>query len=114
MIHFFFWGILIVIAAFAIRMFHPEDHSALIAVLVNTEAFHVGAHLFLYGMLAWLGMRRWRAGRVLVLVMGIAGLQELTQTAGSRAWGKAEFFDLSVDLIAAGTVVLVETVRRRK
>ena len=99
------WGLAIVLGAAFIRFGRPQDHSPLLALAIDSEAFHVAAHLALYGTLAWLCSRR--SGRPLAwlgLVLAIGAVQELTQVGGLRSPGPPELFDLAVDALAASLV----------
>jgi hypothetical protein len=81
----------------------------LLRMLERSELVHVAAHLFLYGGLTalarWSGMSTARAG-ALALAVGVA--QEGLQIAmARRGFGSPEVFDLFVDAIGIGAVLLL-------
>lgn len=112
MTRFFLWGGSIAVFAFGIRVGRPQDHFAVVAALVNSEVFHVVAHSFLYGVLAWLGTRRLARAPAFGLVVGMGLVQELAQVLGRRPFGAPELYDLGVDAVAAAVVVAVAGGRR--
>ncbi len=105
------WGLSITAGALWIRVCRPQDSSPVLAALVASEPFHIAAHAFLYGTLAWLCARRVPLPWVVPIVLALGGLQELAQVLGSRPMGSRELYDLGVDAVAAACVV--EVVRRR-
>ena len=107
------WGPAIAVFAAMLRFGRPERYSTCVAALMGSEPFHVGAHAFLYGVLAWLVARRF-GDRIAVTVGAVilfGFVQELAQVVGARTFGGPELFDLAVDATAALAVVVA---RRRQ
>ena len=100
------WSVAVIAGAIVLKVLHPERWLPLIGVLGREEAVHVVAHVFLYGTLAaashGLSRHRW----VPLVVVGVVGLlQEAAQTLlVGKSFGRAEVFDLAVDLVAAAMV----------
>jgi hypothetical protein len=108
------WSVALVVCAWLLR----ADLLPLptpIAILAAAEATHVVAHLVLYGVLAALANEllprpAWAAP---ALTLGVAFLQELAQVVPfGRGLDHESFYDLFVDGLAVGAVLLI--LRRRQ
>jgi hypothetical protein len=86
------------------------------ARLTRSEAVHIPAHLALYGVLAWVGLRAGLGPRGAALAaMAIACVQELAQDVGfGRAPGWPELFDLGVDAVAVAATIALATRQRAR
>ena len=100
---------LLIGGAIVLKLFNPQIDPPALRTFVQTEYFHVPAHLLLYGALAAacygvVGRRWW----VVLLFVGAIGMvQEAAQsTLFGRAPGFGEAFDLFVDVSVALVVVV--------
>jgi len=102
------WAAAITLGAVLLHYFPPGR--GWVARAANSEAVHVVAHLLLYGTLTLLGLRASgvRAALAVAATVATGALQEGAQTVlfGIRP-GRPELFDLTVDLAAALTVVVL-------
>ena len=100
--------------ALGIRFVHPEHVPPFAAEALRTEAFHIVAHLVLYGTVARLGANVWPRWSVVPAVVALGFVQELAQVVAERPFGGPECFDLGVDALAATVVVWAVNRRRRQ
>jgi len=100
------WGSAVVVAALWLR-YAPPAAGTWLARATASETVHIGAHAFLYGVLAALARiatRRWWTSALVVAVFALA--QEAAQSVWwGRGFGAAEYFDLGVDAVAAAIVL---------
>lgn len=108
------WTLAVVTGAFLLRRY-ADSLPAPVVFLADIEAFHIVAHVFLYGTLT-LGSARllprpgWAAP---LLTMSVAFVQEAAQVwPFGRAIGWAGTFDLAVDATAMAAALL--WIRRRE
>lgn len=104
------WGSAVVAAALWLK-YAPPASGTWLARASASEAVHIVAHTFLYGVLAALAhvaTGRLLASALFVAVFAIA--QEGAQSVWfGRPFGSAELFDLGVDAAAAAIVLVVRT-----
>lgn len=104
----------ITVGALLIRFGLARIDTPLVQVLLQSEVFHVSAHLFLYGTVAWLLSARFSGWRVVALTLAAGVVQELAQVVGTRGIGRMELFDLGVDGVAAVAVLGVRRWAQRR
>jgi hypothetical protein len=100
------WGSTVVVAALWLK-YAPPAAGTWLARVMASEAVHIAAHMFLYGVLAALArIATQRAWTSALIVAFFAIAQEAAQSIWwGRAFGGAEWFDLGVDALAAAVVL---------
>ena len=109
---FIVWGLGISGGAAWMRIGHPGFDPAWLRAAAASEPFHVLAHTVLYGACALLALWRLPPLKAGLAALALAAVQELVQVVGARRFGAPEWFDLGVDALAIGLVVLGALVHR--
>jgi hypothetical protein len=110
------FAVALCVGAWWMQSYTPQ--ATWLRLTMRSEAFHITAHLLLYGALyllcrgALARSRRFGVALAVALTMSVALTQEAVQviTYRGRSLSKGEWFDLAVDMIA---IAIAEVIARR-